>query len=160
MITQTLKRWLTSLFAWWPWKTSTIARDSDPASNMSWKITAESARPSTANGTQPATPMMGNTSIAIEQTSFNTPTPNTEIPQDLSDQLQAEHNDNVPTTPTIFSNKKTRKLEASSSTSNENEEPSLAERQLLFLNYLVQSGVFNEGFQKGQTPAQYKGKKP
>ncbi|GER88000.1 hypothetical protein KDW_21620 [Dictyobacter vulcani] len=53
---------------------------------------------------------------------------------------------------------KTGKLEPLPTSADEQEEASTADRRLLFLHYLVQHGVYNEGFQTEQTPEQYRGK--
>lgn len=139
MITQTFKRWLNSLFAWWPWRTSTSANYAESANSVRWNTTPESMRSATANGEAPSISLPGTTSIAIEQS-------------------METDNSTTLTTPATSTPKKTGKLESLSTNAAEQEEPSPADRHLLFLHYLVQRGVYNEGFQTEQIPEQYKGK--
>ncbi|WP_201364302.1 hypothetical protein [Dictyobacter formicarum] len=157
MIMQTFRRWLNKLFGWWPWKNSTTIDQVQPASSAGWSTFPETTWRSSINKTESATPQTGNTSIAIEQGTDNThpdvQSIRHDLPADTSIQAPSpttNNSDFLAPLP-ILSNKKpddTTKLPTRDSTDTES--------HLLFLRYLVQNGIVNEGFKEGQIPKQYR----
>jgi hypothetical protein len=146
MVTQTLKRWLHKLFAWWPWKHSSESGYAQVASDVSrgqepmWRTTGENAMP------QP-----GMASVVVENgREENIP----EISRSTSDE-RSDHAAQQRPPENVNSS-----LTSSSVTTRGEPPPApTEEQQLAFLNYLVKRGLVNEGFAEGQLPEQYKRKR-
>ncbi|GAC1376059.1 MAG: hypothetical protein NVSMB44_44800 [Ktedonobacteraceae bacterium] len=154
MITQTLKRWLNKLFAWWPWGQSrhqdyaraTNGLNRGTMQELVWRTSVDEYVP------QP-----GITSVAVEQ-GVDEATPELHRPTDehserVSQSYQPASNEISPSP--ISQN--TVAQEPSSFPTDSSTSPSSEELQhLTFLHYLVRRGVYNEGFAEGQEPEQYK----
>lgn len=131
MFTQTIKRWLNKLFAWWPWK-----KTSSYSSSASFNAghAPEQIKKSSVGGSeiQP-----GGTFIAVEQN------PSYEANSGESrSSLSRLSNDHMP---------------GSSDRLQEDSMPAVQqERQLEFLRYLVQQGIVHESFPADQIPDQYR----
>ncbi len=145
MITQRIKQWLQKLFAWWPWKQTPETNYQPVGSNRNMGLTPETmAR--TVDG--PA-PYSGITSVVVEQekNAAETTSPINEdrVEQDVL--LSAEERTPPGHNYHIHTDREPLTAESASPTQ---------EQKLAFLKYLVQKGHFNEGFDKGQTPEQYR----
>jgi hypothetical protein len=134
MITQTLKNWFRALFAWWPWKQSTVVNHTPLVSRARYNSTQESQWPAAVNTTEQANPQSEGTSIAVEQVRM----------------------DDLPSLPLTSTDKKEQTTPAPSQ--HEDETIPSTEQHLEFLRYLVTHDIFNEGFSKGHEPEQYKKK--
>ena len=151
MITQTIKRWLNRLFAWWPWKRSPETSYAQAISNMNPGVTLESMLRNTVDGPSPQT---GNTSVAVEQgrdeeiPELSRPTTEERPEQILpSHPLPSEETPNP--LPPPDKEKRLSIVDAS--------QPSpTPEQKLAFLQYLVKRGLINEGFSEERLPRQYK----
>ncbi|GCE18993.1 hypothetical protein [Dictyobacter kobayashii] len=163
MITQTLKRWLNQLFAWWPWKGATTTNQVQPTSRVSWSPAPEATWYANAHEIESATPQVGNASIALEQdmdaTHQDTRPAEHDQTADPPSQTQSTtiSNNVFLNRPPILSTKKPVDTVTLSAQKN-NHDSTDAESHLLFLHYLVQQGIFNEGFKEEQIPEQYRGK--
>jgi hypothetical protein len=151
MITQTIKRWLNRLFAWWPWKRSPETSYAQAISNMNSGATQEAMLRNTVDGPLPQT---GSTSVAVEQGSDEdipeSSRPTTEERPELllsSHPLLAEETPN----PLPLTGK-----EQKPSTGEASPPSPTPEQKLAFLQYLVKRGTINEGFSEEQVPGQYK----
>lgn len=152
MITQTIKQWLNKLFAWWPWKRSTVANGSDTVSDRNrgatqepmWRFTWDRAVP-----LQSDIPF-----IIIEQEMEEIlPEPRRSITEERPESVSLPFV--LPLLPPIVE-------EGNRETATElniEGDPSLPsptqEQQWAFLRYLVKQGIVNEGFSEGQVPEQY-----
>jgi len=135
MMMDTLKSWLSNIFAWWPWRRS--ARVTYPQS-------ADASRTSSAQeplwhtmgelhaAHDPIYPQQGSFSIAVEQGMEELPThsSSTSMPDLPSTDAHADTNPHAP--------------------------PAKAEAHLTFLRYLVRRGIVNEGFDYDHVPEQYR----
>ena len=140
MITQTLKRWWHKLFAWWPWKRPESVEPAQTISNASIRATQEITWQTTIDGTAP---QPGNSSIAVEHCQNAT----SETHRDpISPSSQARQETFPP-----FQHAANREIDDYPLG-----EAVPHEQHLIFLQYLVKHSIFNEGFQEGQIPEQYK----
>ncbi len=147
MITQGIKRWLKSLFAWWPWGQSAEV-DYAQASDTRMQSTTQETLFFTADGphAQPAQP--GITSVAVE--------PLEGEPQIESGRPPSEERSSSPMTPSTKpivdeNNTSSPILEEKPNAIQEihaNTQELLAptpQQRLEFLRYLVERGIVNEG---------------
>lgn len=151
MITQTIKGWLSRLFAWWPWKRSPGTSYAQAISNMNSGMTQEAMLRNTVDGPLPQT---GSTSVAVEQgRGEDIPESSRPTTEERPEQVLPSHPftaEETPSPPT-GTEKKPLTVEASP--------PSpTPEQKLAFLQYLVKRGTINEGFSEEQLPRQYKQK--
>jgi hypothetical protein len=157
MITQTIKRWLNNLFAWWPWKHTTTTSYMPPSRNGTMGIPQEQLWRASDDG---SLPQAGATSVAVEQGS-NDATPETNLPLRPS---SVEHIDTV-TQPLPIKDTSTPPLDDKtpenaklSEIPPDKEIKPTEEQQMGFLRYLISRGLLNEGFDEGKTPEQYRKK--
>src|SRR5437667_11716866 len=68
MITQTIKHWLSNLFAWWPWKRTTTTEYAPPSLNRAMGVPQEHSW--SASGEE-ALPQAGIRSVVVEQSNDN-----------------------------------------------------------------------------------------
>ncbi len=151
MITQTIKHWLSRLFAWWPWKRSPETSYAQAISNMNSGMTQESMLRNTVDGPLPQT---GSTSVAVEQgRGEDIPESNRPTTEERPEQILPSHPftaEETPNPPTATEKKPlTVEVPPPSPT---------PEQKLAFLQYLVKRGTINEGFSEEQLPRQYKQK--
>jgi len=148
MITQGIKRWLKSLFAWWPWGQSAEADYAQASGTRMQSTTQETLFLPTADGphAQPAQP--GITSVAVE--------PLEGEPQTESGRPLSEERSSSPMTPSIkpivdenntpFPILEEKKNAIQEVHANTQELPAPTPQQRLeFLRYLVERGIVNEG---------------
>jgi len=153
MITQKLKLWLNKLFAWWPWSRSHHVDYSQATGSLNRGTTQELVWRTSVDG---YIPQPGISSVAVEQ--------------ELNDSTLEPHRSSVDEYPERVSHQ-TEPDEALPTLSPQTDvvqEPSLLsvdtagasneEQHMTFLRYLVNRGVYNEGFTQGQEPDQYRQK--
>jgi hypothetical protein len=134
MITQSFKRWLHKMFAWWPWRQS-LPMEYKHASGPLSQGTAEGVSLSTIDGTAPqitVTPRLSTIEERPErilQTPFPAASdlslpPPVAPPADIpGEPIKEDILPAVPSAPTL-------------------------EQRLEFMRYLVKRGIVNEGFEK------------
>jgi hypothetical protein len=151
MITQSIKQWLSRLFAWLPWRRSLEADYTQAVSNLNPGVTQEPMVRSTVDGPLPQT---GTTSVAVEQGRDE------EIPESSRPTTEERPEQVVSSHPPLAEDSAgPRLLTEALKESNKVEAPPpspTAEQKLAFLQYLVKRGIVNEGFSEGQVPRQYK----
>ncbi len=160
MITQTIKHWLSTLFAWWPWKRT--AKAVYAPANRVGTMGVPQEPPSSASGEGSLT-QTGARSVVVEQSDDNA-MPEATLPLRP---LSVEHIDMVTQSPTLREvSSPTRlpqdeqareNLTLSDAQFGSDTTPTL-EQQLAFLSYLVSHGLVNEGFEEGEVPEQYRKK--
>jgi hypothetical protein len=154
MITQTLKRWLNKLFAWWPWKQSNALDYSQATNSLNRGTTPEVVWRTTMDG---SVPQPGISSVAVEQ-GTNETTPESKLldidehPEHVLPPYQPATDESLPSSSTLVTNIAQDQMPLPADTK---VAPS-DEQHLAFLHYLVKKGVYNEGFTEGQTPDQYR----
>ena len=160
MITQTIKHWLSTLFAWWPWK-RTATNAYAPASRVG-AMGIPPEHPSSISG-EGSLPQTGARSVVVEQ-SDNNAMPEATLPLRP---LSVEHIDMVTQSPTLREvsspprlpqDEQTRENSTLSEAQSGSEMTPALEQQLAFLSYLVSHGLINEGFEEGEVPEQYRKK--
>lgn len=153
MITQTLKRWLNKLFAWWPWGQSNRMSYSRAANSLNRGMTQELVWRTSVDG---YVPQPGITSVVVEQGGDDT---TSEIHQYSTDEGSEHISQSFQPTEvspsSIPQNNGTQELPSSFS-GDATQSSSDEEQHLTFLYYLVKRGVYNEGFTEGQEPEQYR----
>jgi len=155
MILQSIKAWLHKLFAWWPWKRSSITAYPQATLNMSKGMTQEQLWRSVVEAPMPQS---GITSVVVEHgASENMSEPQPLLGDELSERLSSPPNyDELP--PITHTLPGTTGKDMSILPDNVPALSPIYEQQLEFLRYLVQQGVVNEGFAVGEIPAQYQSK--
>jgi hypothetical protein len=160
MITQTIKHWLSTLFAWWPWKRTATAAYA-PASRIG-VMGKPQEHPSSASG-EGSLPQTGARSVVVEQSDDNA-MPEATLPLRP---LSVEHIDIVTQFPTLREVSSPPRLPQDEQTQENltlseaafgSEMTPALEQQLAFLSYLVSHGLINEGFEEGEVPEQYRKK--
>ncbi len=136
MVTQTIKRWLNKLFAWWPWRRST---ECDPAQTVGDLNKGTMQEPVWRTVVDGPAPQPGNRSVAVEHETA-----------DAARELQPRSSASGGLVSPPDEAPKLAPEQAAS--------PPTSEQQLEFLHYLVRRGTFNEGFADGQLPEQYRQK--
>ncbi|QBD79599.1 hypothetical protein EPA93_27930 [Ktedonosporobacter rubrisoli] len=149
MITQTIKRWLDKLFAWWPWKQSSPTSYARPVSNLNTGLAQETIWHTLPEG---PFPQLGIMSIAVEQEKdegiyhTNRPEPD-ELPESYGQ----------PVSPVTTEHSNPAQQPPAQTTEQKETHPSpTPEQHFAFLLYLVEHGHINEGFADGQVPEQYR----
>jgi hypothetical protein len=157
MTTQAIKRWLSRLFAWWPWRKlpetgyaqTASSGNKGPLSEPGWRTTVEGASP------QP-----GITSVAVDhkndESMLEGKRPVLENPQEMPQALhQPSTGENLNTLHATSTN-----IQNADNAQRGGTAPSpTVEQRLAFMRYLAQRGLLNEGFAEGQVPDQYKKKR-
>ncbi|MBA2677679.1 MAG: hypothetical protein H0U76_04685 [Ktedonobacteraceae bacterium] len=152
MITQTLKRWLNKLFAWWPWGQPNRTNYSRAANSLNRGTTQELVWRTSIDG---YVPQPGITSVVVEQGGDDT-TPNIhEFSTDEHSERVSQSYQPTEVSPSIIP-QNNGMPEISSLSDDDTQSPSDEEQHLTFLYYLVKRGVYNEGFAEGQEPEQYR----
>ena len=158
MITQTIKQWLSKLFAWWPWKRTATAAYAPPSRNGAMGIPQEHSRSASGEG---ALPQTGARSVIVEQSNENAPSEAT-LPLCPP---SVEHGDFSPLRDVPFplpqDENTLDNLTSSNAQFGSADETTLtptSEQQMAFLLYLFSRGLINEGFEEGEVPEQYREK--
>jgi len=157
MITQAIKRWLSRMFAWWPWKQTPVSESSYAASNMNPSTMPDVLWFPPADG--PA-PQPGNRSIAVDQERGEIELPGPGARRTDPDDRPETPMQQVPGAEENIA----LTLRASSAAAQQVELSSISaseatpEQRMAFLRYLVKHGHINEGFAEDKTPEQYKHK--
>jgi hypothetical protein len=159
MITQTIKQWLSYLFAWWPWKRRAPTAYAPPSRNGATGIPPEHSWSASGEG---ALPQTGARSVVVEQSHENVP-PEVILPLRSP---SVEDVDFSPlrdiAAPLPQDEKPLENLALFNARFDSADETSLAqisEQRLAFLQYLVSHGLVNEGFEEGEVPEQYRRQK-
>ncbi|GAC1695860.1 MAG: hypothetical protein NVS9B9_18480 [Ktedonobacteraceae bacterium] len=165
MLTQGIKRWLSKLFGWWPWKKTPERQYAQATSLLNKSISQESIFWSTGDS---VTPHAGGAPLIVgqgetSQTSLSTidewperivqasPTPIEKVDQPQPPALlPASPIDSSP----MIVESTSENVEALFTESPHL--PPTPEKKLEFLQYLVKRGIINEGFPEDQIPEQYK----
>lgn len=148
MIAQGIKRWLKSLFAWWPWERSSATDYAQVSGTVVQSTAQETLLFTTAEGPYIQPPQTGITSVAVE--------PLEEEPGSESRQFSSEAPsfssktplikpivDESSNSPSILEEKPIAKQEAIHNT--QDTPTPTTEQRLEFLRYLVERGIVNEG---------------
>jgi hypothetical protein len=131
MITQAIKHWLRSMFAWWPWKHTTPVAYSQTSGQLGVGTTPDGISLSAVEGTTPQANITPRLSTIEERPERTIPAPNdmaeTPLPPSLRSPVDIstepgkdDASPAVPSTPT-------------------------PQQRLEFLRYLVKRGIVNEG---------------
>lgn len=159
MITQTIKQWLSRLFAWWPWRRKAPTAYAPPSRNGAMGIPQEHSW--SASG-EAALPQTGARSVVVEQSHENVP-PEVILPlspPSVEDVNFSFRRDLAAPPP---QDEKTLECLTSFNTqldsTFETTLTPISKQQLAFLQYLVSHGLINEGFDEGEIPEQYRQKK-
>jgi hypothetical protein len=153
MITQTLKRWLHKLFAWWPWKSTPATGYAEPLPNGNMGTAQETVWRTMVEGPLPQAGMM---SVAVEQDEAM-PEPLWPPVEDRSERLVQPTSPMEPEPIASTHHPVVDSSRDAYTSSNDASSPTF-EQQLEFLRYLMQRGLLNEGFSEGQVPGQYRRK--
>lgn len=152
MITQTLKRWLNKLFAWWPWGPSNRMTYGRTANSLNRGTTQELVWRTSVDG---YVPQQGITSVVVEQGGDDTTPEIQQFPADeYSERVSQSYQPTEVSPSTIPQNNGMPDLPSLSGDGMQSS--SDEEQHLTFLHYLVKRGVYNEGFAEGQEPEQYR----
>jgi hypothetical protein len=169
MFTQAIKRWLNTLFGWWPWKKTSEHAYAHAESPLNKGINQEPAsRPSidgvaSQGGTDPN--KLASRIVGQGETSCSTieEWPERVIQTPPPPPLEKTE---LPTTAVPPVETPPAAIDTTHSVQGEAEHPSTPpstpipaptpEQKLEFLKYLVKRGIVNEGFAKGQVPEQYR----
>ncbi len=152
MITQTIKQWLNTLFAWWPWKRSSTTRYVQVVDATTRGVTQEQMWRTTVDG---PIPQPGNMSVAVEQGMDES------IPDLSSDDRAGRITQYSPVTGITSSSLLPAEPIQPEKIGDVRDVPAPVatfERKIAFLQYLVRRGIVNEGFVDGREPEQYRRK--
>ncbi len=153
MITQTLKRWLNKLFAWWPWSRSNGINYARSANSLNRGTTQELVWRTTVDG---YVPQPGITSVVVEQGIDDMmPEAHQSSADDYSERISQSYQ---PTSNEDASSPQNSGMKELPLLTGDISSSSSEEQHLTFLHYLVKRGVYNEGFIEGQEPEQYRQK--
>jgi hypothetical protein len=165
MLTQGIKRWLSKLFEWWPWKKTPEHEYAQATSLLNKGMAQESIFRSTSDG---VTPHSGVAPLIVGQgeTSQTSLTTIDEWPERIvqASPPSIEKVDQIQPSALLPASPIDSSPMIVESTS-ENAEilfiespplPPTPEKKLEFLQYLVKRGIVNEGFAEDQIPEQYK----
>ena len=145
MITQGIKRWLQSLFAWWPWRRSSEDDYAQTHGTVNKGAMQETLFFTTVDGpyAQPAQP--GITSVAVEPIEDDAFTEsNRATPEERSFPLSKPIVEDSGSIPAPIVEEKIKTVQESSPVVQEVPVPTPQQR-LEFLRYLVERGIVNEG---------------
>lgn len=151
---QAIKRWLQEIFARWPWQSKPETNYAHAVATLNKSAAQEPPLRTTVDGSisQP-----GITSIAVEHTEDDV----LDAQWSMLDE-RPERTTRPPTVEDVKDSSCTASImptqqAKNKDTANTGEAPTTAQK-LVFLKYLVQRGLVNEGFAEGQEPEQYKNK--
>ncbi len=170
MLTQGIRRWLSNLFGWWPWKRSSEREYARVESRLNKSVAQEPMSWSTSDGVTPhpgAAPLIvgqGETS----QTSLSTidewpervvqSSSPSSMPPPVPEFEKVDLSQSPPLLPAPLpidaAGSSIESIAGNAETVFDT--PLTPERKLEFLHYLVRHGIVNEGFPEGQIPEQYK----
>jgi hypothetical protein len=171
MLTQGIKRWLSKLFGWWPWKKTTEQEYAHLEGPLNKGVTQESMLWSASDGITPhsgvAPHILGQNESS--QTSLSTidewpeRVVQSSPPSPVPSPSPAVDKVDPPQPPTLQPPQSIDSSVSAVESGSANAElvfdpppPPTPEQKLDFLHYLVKQGIVNEGFAEGQVPEQYK----
>ena len=141
MLTQTIKSWLHKMFAWWPWKQSTQVEYSPVGKPLNKGTTQESvSRPPTIDGVAHQAGIAPRLSTIEE-------CPERVVQPDLAAASEFPEPPLLPASTSPGERSNDSKTPANNASVSVQSSPSPQQR-LEFLQYLVQRGVINEGFEE------------
>ena len=153
MVTQTIKRWLQKLFAWWPWKSNPATSSIHSSGILQKKGHQGSTLGITEKGAA-SQPII--TSVVVEQEAIFqadwSSTSNELSPERIIDAAPSEAETTASVSPSPS------EVRENSSPSSPGIAAVSSHHQLEFLRYLVRHGLVNEGFAQDHLPDQYKKK--
>ncbi|GAC1394560.1 MAG: hypothetical protein NVS4B11_21250 [Ktedonobacteraceae bacterium] len=141
MITQGIKRWLQSLFAWWPWGHSSEADYARTPGALNKGTTQETLFFTTVDGpyAQPAQPAI--TSVAVEPIEEDTVTESSRpTPEERSFPSLKSAVEDSDIVPVPILEEKTKVVRENNVVATPT-----PQQRLEFLRYLVEHGIVNEG---------------
>ena len=145
MITQGIKRWLQSLFAWWPWKAVPEDDYAQTSETLNKGISQETLFFTTVDGpyAQPAQP--GITSVAVEPIEEDVISESSRlIAEERSVPMSVSSAEDSNPIPAPIIEEKPEAVREPRATPQETPDPTPQQR-LEFLRYLVERGIVNEG---------------
>jgi len=145
MITQGIKRWLQSLFAWWPWKSVPEDDYAQTPGTLNKGISQETLFFTTVDGPYAQPPQPGITSVAVEPIEDDV-VPESSRPtaeERLFSQVKPTTEDSGSLPAPIREEK--RKVVYEPSATVEDTPAPTPQQRLEFLRYLVERGIVNEG---------------
>ncbi len=154
MLTQEIKRWLSKLFRWWPWKKAPERAYAQAQSSLN-KGAAQDIFRSTADGVTTHSAIAPHIAGQSEtsQTSLSTidewPERVVQASSPFIEELDSPQLPMDPASPAVDSAPQLAKPVFFAG-------PPSPEQKLAFLQYLVKRGIVNEGFAEEQLPEQYK----
>jgi hypothetical protein len=155
MITQTIKRWLDKMFAWWPWRRAPQSAYPQAVTNANTGSAQDSLWHPSASGPLPQPGIM---SVAVEQEKDDAiPKSGWSPPEDRSERLAPLSQPITGQSTDKMHPSKVNPSKEALSAPDEVATPTF-EQHLAFLHYLVKRGIVNEGFTRDQIPKQYRRK--
>jgi len=149
MITQAIKRWLSQMFAWWPWRLSAKTEYTPTTSSLNKETTqGTTTRPTSDSVGVASQPEIAPRRPTIEEWPERVVQP---YPPALEERAEASFMLPPPPPAEKIRNAAPDGREGRSSTISPT-----PEKHLEFLHYLVKRGIVNEGFAEGKVPDQYR----
>ena len=128
MITQAFKRWLRTMFAWWPWKRTPPLASSQASGPLTMNTSQEGISRSSVEGTTSQTSITPRLST-IEERPERTSAAQKTVPSDKAESdLLTSSEPPAESAPSVSA--------------------PTPEQRLEFLRYLVKRGIVNEGFEE------------
>jgi len=158
MITPTIKRWLSNLFAWWPWKRTATTAYGPLNRNGAMEIPQEHPWPD-----EGSLPQTGVRVVVVEQ-GIDNATPEATLPlrppsvEHVDIVIQSSPLRDVSFPPRLSQDEKMLENLILSNAQIGSQTTPTPEQHLAFLSYLVSHGLVNEGFEEGEVPEQYRKK--
>jgi hypothetical protein len=159
MFTETIKRWLNNLFAWWPWKWSPESNYANTRSTLNKSTPQESLLRTTVDG---PIPQQGATSVVVEHgetrppSEMSRPAPEERSERIVSPPPQVSQPSSVPEERADISRPTPVEAATERTVASQAVPSPTPEQKLEFLRYLVKRGIVNEGFTTGHPPEQYR----
>jgi len=145
MITQGIKRWLQSLFAWWPWRHASEDDYAQTPGTLNKGTTPEALFFTTVDGPYAQPAQSGITSVAVEPIEDDAITENGRAtPEEHSFPSLKPSVEDSGLIPAPIAEEKAKPVQENSTVVQETPAPTPQQR-LEFLRYLVERGIVNEG---------------
>jgi len=157
MITQAIKRWLSQMFAWWPWRSSANT-ECAPTSNSLNKgaIQGTTTWPTTDGVGVASQPEIAPRRPTIEEWPERIVQPSPPALEERTESLPPPPAEKAgEAAPGAHEAREAHEDRAGASPAPTFIAPT-PEKHLEFLRFLVKRGILNEGFDEGKVPEQYK----